>query len=572
MYNDLLQEFKDTFFPESFNWRKGQKEAIQKILKAYDDGYKNVILDAPTGSGKSLVAMCVSWILNKKNKEGYMLASDITLQEQYEKDFKNFNLNWGSVKGIDNYICIDNGEKNSLGTCRIQNEAPRKFSCYNDCPYFSNRDKAASTPTSLLNYAYWLIMMNYVNVSGDTKEDVLFPPRDFLISDEAHKVLDIVQNHYSPIFTDDTSDKIKRLTDFFFDYNIRDHNKHHATIDNAIKDIWRTDDLNKLYELLSKIEQNLKCYLKTINVLKNSVKKEYGNQSPPKAWRKALNLSDWLKDLHCKLEDYIDIINKTNVSKIIKNPKGKDKIVFNCLQENYLMHKYFHKWSNFTIFISATIADPTEFAKGMAIKTTKYIKVSNNFDFSNSPIYYFNKRKMSRRYIDENLPWLYDKIIEVSKNHVGESGIVHTASYDLAMKIYENVDKHTRQRMLIYNGTQEKKQILEYLKQSKDKILVGPSLLEGLDLKDNWSRFNIFAKVPYLSLGDAFVKAKLNINPGWYKWKAIINLLQGVGRSVRNENDWAITYILDASLSDLIHNNRKSFPKEFMQRIRVVNE
>jgi Rad3-related DNA helicase len=64
----------------------------------------------------------------------------------------------------------------------------------------------------------------------------------------------------------------------------------------------------------------------------------------------------------------------------------------------------------------------------------------------------------------------------------------------------------------------------------------------------------------------------MNINPEWYRWKAIINILQGTGRIVRNENDWGITYILDGSLSDLIHNNRRAFPKDFMKRIQVVNE
>ena len=51
-----------------------------------------------------------------------------------------------------------------------------------------------------------------------------------------------------------------------------------------------------------------------------------------------------------------------------------------------------------------------------------------------------------------------------------------------------------------------------------------------------------------------------------------MSILQGTGRSVRNEKDWAITYILDGSLGDLIHNNRKAFPIEFMKRLQVINE
>jgi Rad3-related DNA helicase len=112
--------------------------------------------------------------------------------------------------------------------------------------------------------------------------------------------------------------------------------------------------------------------------------------------------------------------------------------------------------------------------------------------------------------------------------------------------------------------------VLEMLKTDHSKILMGPSLLEGIDLKDEWSRLQIFAKVPYLSLADKFVKTKLEINPDWYQWSAIKNILQGTGRSIRNEDDWAITYILDGSMADLIHRKRSAFPIEFMKRIVVM--
>ena len=88
-----FKQFENTFMPEDFEWRKGQKEAIQQIVEAYfDENTNTVILDAPVGSGKSLIAMCAAWILNLKGKEGYVLSSEISLQDQYEKDLKN--LGW----------------------------------------------------------------------------------------------------------------------------------------------------------------------------------------------------------------------------------------------------------------------------------------------------------------------------------------------------------------------------------------------------------------------------------------------------------------------------------------------
>jgi len=568
-----LQEFRETFLPKEFEWRRGQKEAVEGIVDAYfDPKYDTVILDAPVGSGKSLIAMCSAWILTREGKKGYLLASDIALQDQYEKDFNRFNLTaWGSVKGVDNYICVDNMERNSMGTCRIRNLNARMMSCYPDCPYYSARDHASSSRTALLNYAYWLVHMNYVNKVMD-EDRQLFKPRDFTFCDEGHKILDIIQSSYSPRFDDKTIEKIEKLTDFFSVYKVCNHSREYINIKEQIRFLWREEDQDKLLESIIRIHQDIKSYLGSIERLKDRVKEDYPKDSPPREWREALYLSSWLTDLEYKLADYVEIIQKTSTRNLVKNPQGEDTLIFNCLKESYLMHKYFHQWTGFRVFMSATFADPSDYLLSLSLKGAKYIKVESSFDFSKSPIYYYNTHKMSYNHINGNLPWLCTQINDILEKHKGESGIIHSASYDLSGKIFQGLTPKNRKRVLLYNGTEEKRKLLELLKISKDKILMGPSLLEGLDLKDEWSRFQIFAKVPYLSLGDRFVKAKLAINPTWYRWKAIINILQGTGRSVRSETDWAVTYILDGSLSDLIHNNRQAFPKEFMERIRIVDK
>lgn len=178
---------------------------------------------------------------------------------------------------------------------------------------------------------------------------------------------------------------------------------------------------------------------------------------------------------------------------------------------------------------------------------------------------------MSYNHIDKNLPWLIDRINEIIKNHKGESGLIHSASYKLSMDIFGGLTEENRKRVFIYNGTEEKRNFLEELKKNNDKILLGPSLLEGLDMKDDFARFIIFAKTPYPSLADRLVKAKMNKDSMWYSFKTAISILQGVGRGVRHEKDYCKTYYLDATLSDLIHKHRNLFPKEFLNRIIPVS-
>ena len=102
-------------------------------------------------------------------------------------------------------------------------------------------------------------------------------------------------------------------------------------------------------------------------------------------------------------------------------------------------------------------------------------------------------------------------------------------------------------------------------------MLVGPSLVEGLSFDDDLCRFQIIMKVPYPSLADKFVAAKMKYDNQWYSNTTAISILQGVGRGVRNMSDWCVTFILDGCFLRLFQMSYKMFPPEFCQRIKVLD-
>ena len=134
----------------------------------------------------------------------------------------------------------------------------------------------------------------------------------------------------------------------------------------------------------------------------------------------------------------------------------------------------------------------------------------------------------------------------------------------------ESLSDESQKRVLIYRDSSEKKDLLKDFEEQSGMVIIGPSLLEGLDLKDDQSRFQVFAKVPFPSMADKYVKAKMEVSREWYDWKSIIAILQGIGRSIRSDQDWAVTYFLDGCLGDLINRNRSSFPPEFLSRLMLV--
>ncbi|WKT58507.1 DEAD/DEAH box helicase family protein [Candidatus Nitrosotenuis chungbukensis] len=64
-----------------------QRDIIKKIQHAMGSGYKKILLSAPTGTGKSWIAIALSLYL----KSSTVLTSTVLLQDQYKNEFGFFN-------------------------------------------------------------------------------------------------------------------------------------------------------------------------------------------------------------------------------------------------------------------------------------------------------------------------------------------------------------------------------------------------------------------------------------------------------------------------------------------------
>ena len=569
----MLDEYVLRAFGKKFEFRTQQKEVILDIVDAFFDGTCNLyLLDAPTGSGKSIIAMVVAGFLSEFKMRGYILASDLMLQTQYERDFKRNNIQWGSIKGVDNYTCSVNSEKFSLGECKTKNvsyEEAEKLSCFNDCGYLYGRKVAIKSPVSLLNYSFWLIQRNYVEPKmAESGRGIPFPIRDFTLCDEAHKVSDIVQNHFSPRLDDKTLEKLEKLRNIVEKNNLGKVRNTSSRLKIVINNLFREEDPEKILGLLKEFETQLSDFVKAGNLIKDHVANVYKKSVVPKDWRFSLSLGDWAKDMHCKFEDYNHIIANAGIDSMIKNRNG-DSLTFNCLDESYMMDRHFHSQAGFKLLMSATILDPATFLKSIGASSARYFKMDSHFDYSNSPIYYYPSHRMSYKDKAKSLPYISNKMEEIINIHSKEKGIIHSGSYELSALIVNLFSDKIKKRIIVYSTSKEKDEAVSKFKASKNSILIGPSLIEGLDFKDDLCRFQIICKIPYPSLNDNFIKAKIINNQEWYNMKTCMNIIQGIGRSVRNEDDYCTSYILDGCMSDLFRSSRRVFPSEFLKRIKT---
>ena len=78
--------------------RKGQQRVMHQIFDAVNEGYRHIILELPTGFGKSAVAIALAKALGTS----YICSGTKDLQAQYVNDFKFIK----KVIGMRNFTCL----------------------------------------------------------------------------------------------------------------------------------------------------------------------------------------------------------------------------------------------------------------------------------------------------------------------------------------------------------------------------------------------------------------------------------------------------------------------------------
>ena len=96
--------------------RSGQQAACDEIVRQFNNGSKVVMLDAPTGSGKTLIGEMVRQSLRDDHGmpgvRGLYLCSTLDLQTQFARDFPDAKI----LRGRSNYATYDGAKFPELTT------------------------------------------------------------------------------------------------------------------------------------------------------------------------------------------------------------------------------------------------------------------------------------------------------------------------------------------------------------------------------------------------------------------------------------------------------------------------
>ena len=624
LIESYCKEWVKNKIDQNFEFREYQLECIINIcLNILNKQHRNYIIEAPTGSGKSLINIIAAGVLSDYfDLTSYILVSDLFLWEQYEVFLKKYKKTGiASLKGqTGNYICKLNGEDMKNADCKMSGLSWSSmfnsniinkygYECAKTCPYIKARKKAIKSKVCIMTYQLFMFIMNNPQFNTDSKGAPIFAERDILFCDEAHNIPEIVQQQYCATVKLDDFDKLETLYNkialneldlFTTDININDISPKLSKYKNSYElikeckiywDIWGNQESLKQENIkaMYNYEKIIEAFIPIATKIKSDINEKKLNKEPiTKEDINMFKLASWHENYFCRWEDLCDAIKNTGLEYLLKetnisNEDNHISFAFKCTKEDYLIWNYLLKKANYKIFLSATIGGKEAYDVNMGFKfdiddkkedelnNSKLEIIPSTFNFEESPIYFLNKFKMSFKEKDISFKHLKTIIYSICSTKFKEQrGMIQTGSYAFAKQLYDDAPFEIKQRMLVYNGSKEKNNMIKLHKISDNTILVGPTLNTGVDLPGDECRFIIIMKVPYPSLADKLVKEKIKLFPLWYNSTTSNEIIQGIGRGVRYNNDWCVTYILDACFWNLYRSTIDQYPEELQNRIKII--
>lgn len=627
--NKHMTEILVNFPFDMYNPRASQTEIIEQIEKAIKQGFKFIIIQAPTGVGKSSISLTVG----RHSKNAYICTPQKSLQDQYVCEFPEIKR----VQGRKNHICLESklvDEKGKVhyvmcdqGPCTTDDgfkcdrkpkrdeegnlywdeNTPETFRCL----YWQEKVDAIEADISCHNYAYLML---------ETKGGGDFRSRKFLIADEGH---DLETHIINMIKVEITYYILKIIAKYaenspttFIQTDYKKTNRERMRIHIAML----RDILEKLPSCLERIGEKLKekgSQLEGYRAIPsddNDAKEEYllsvmdertkkliltseaeavadvyrnkdekvrykkMQQQDFRRWREytlemitELNEDkESLESLKKKIANFLKevtdgskwIVNENRIDPSNKQSHIKSLTFQPLYVRDYAKGIFFHLGET-VIIMSATILDHEMFAKDLGISEEEYYYLHENPIIPADRNKIFNLQianfssKIRRTPLENKLFWqaVVRKIDLILEVHANDKGIIHSVTTENS-KIIKRYSKYSKRILIVDTEDDDPKSIKDRQvlidrhcdpDNHEPTVICSPSLTEGIDLKDDLSRFQVSVKVPYPNLGNEWIVARSDrmVDPKFYDIRTARTQIQSIGRSLRSENDYCITYTLD---------------------------
>jgi Rad3-related DNA helicase len=536
---------------ESFpapSYRGAQEEALRDIRDAFAASNDVVLVRAPTGSGKSLlaraVAGCARTIEGAEPSEAsgaYYTTPQVSQLDDVAADDLLADLN--VIRGKSNYSCILPDERNTP-----VNQAPcvreRGYDCSvkHRCPYFSDRAIASSREIAAMTLAYFM----------QTAGSEVFRTRDVVVIDEAHGLAEWAEMYA-------TIQLGPRTVPFWDELRVPE-----------------IDGLDRAVRYAENVAQL--CTRRKDELL--------GQESlTPREVRQRDRLQELIGELDWFVSDYRDPESATTWLVDQSEPQNREDATDGDADgeklggpltikpmdpERYLRHTVWDRGNKFAL-LSATILNKDAFCRqvGLNPADVALVDVEHTFPVEHRPLYDVTQGKMTYEHRSETTPKLARTIVRLMQEHPDEKGLIHAHSYDIQERLAGLLrDFGVGDRIRVHDRDSRDGDLEAWKASDDPDVFLSVKMEEALDLKGDLCRWQVLCKAPYLNTGDSRVAHRLEQGQwAWYYRAALRTVIQACGRVVRAPDDYGATYLADSSLLDLFDRARTDMPDWFAAQV-----
>jgi Rad3-related DNA helicase len=468
--------------------------------------------------------------------DAYLLTSQKLLQDQYEREFGD---QLQLVKGRDNYICErypDGRVPTSQGMCR----RPRGPLC--QCPYARAKAAALAGPIFCTNTWYFATLRHW--------HAEQLRRRRLLVIDEAHNLEAQLVNVYTVRFT------AAEMKEWF---------------GAPLPYLPTADDYRDLLgSHAERLEGDLETVVRALEAIRPpEVEPEAFLQAPPSREEIVLlEQRDGLEGALARLRFFVEAGEAEWVLRYPAEPAATFELL--PLAVTAQVHELLTECADVVVLSSAYLGPAAALAEAFGFEegAVRGFSAPSPFPLAQRPIVYRPVGALSRARQAEQEPALFAEIAAILSAHAHDKGLLHVTSYAMARRLVADLAHRApaqARRLIFVESSEAKARALQQHRRSPlPTVLVSPSLREGVDLPDDFLRFQIVTKMPYGDLGDPWTAARRERDPRWYALETAKALVQAYGRSCRHAEDFGTTYILDAQFARFLQHYRPLLPEWFL--------
>jgi len=519
-------------------YRPTQEQALADVRDAFAAGNEVVLVRAPTGSGKSLLARAIAGCSATPGAAApeepigaYYTTPQVSQLDDVAGDPLLDDLN--VVRGKNNYDCILPGETDTP-VDRAPCVRERGFDCQvkHRCPYFSDRAIAANREIAAMTLAYFM----------QTAGSDVFGLRDVVVIDEAH--------------------------------GLGDWAEMYAAIELGPKTVPPWEDvepgrIDGLDDAVDYAEYLTTICTRGLESLRGSV------ELTPEEVAKRDRLTELRSDLRWFLEEYRNPESPTTW--VVDQPDGEGAPVTikPMNPERFLHHTVWDRGRRFAL-LSATILDKEAFCAGVGLDPDRValVDVPHTFPVENRPLYDVTQGKMTYDRREETLPAIARVLVRLMQHHPDEKGLVHCHSYAIQERLATLLGEFgVGSRLRVHDREDRDPQLETWKRSDGASVFLSVKMEEALDLEGALCRWQLLCKAPYPNTRDSRVARRLEEGQwGWYYRAALRTVIQACGRIVRSPGDSGATYLADSSLLELFDRARGDVPGWFAEQVDRMTE